>query len=149
MHKIFVLVSLLMLTACGPSEKNPQGRLEKALTPEEVSLGFFKAIYVDRDVSQAKIYVNQDLKDVMSHYHIASAVQRHVLGLSMSDVRMSIDDIDIDFFRKFTDEVDVKVKIEGLRGGSPWVDDRTIKLVKKGKSWTIVEVLTEKGRIEG
>ncbi|ARD22929.1 MULTISPECIES: hypothetical protein [Shewanella] len=149
MHKIFVLISLFFFAACTPSEERQQGRLEKALSPEEVSLGFFRAIYVDKDVNKAKVFVNQELKDIMSHYHIASAVQRHVLGLSMTDVNMSIDDIDIDFFRKFTDEVDVKVKMEGLRGGSPWVDDRTIKLVKNGKSWIIVEVLTEKGRIEG
>ncbi|MCC4833114.1 hypothetical protein Q4601_20130 [Shewanella sp. 1_MG-2023] len=148
MHKYFVIFSLLLITACSPAEDSQQGRLEKALSPEQVSIGFFTAIYVERDIEKAKVYVSQELKDIMSHYHIASAVQRHVLGLSMTDVNMSIDDIDIDFFRKFTDEVDVKVKMEGLRGGSPWVDDRTIKLVKNGKRWTIVEVLTEKGRID-
>ena len=148
MKKFFVVLCLLLISACGPTETHPNGRLEKPLTPEEVSLGFFEAIYVDRDINQANNFVNPALKDVISHYHIASAVQRHVLGLSMTDVTMSIDDIDIDFFRKFTDEVDVKVKMEGLKGGSPWVDDRTIKLVKTGKRWTIVKVLTEKGRIE-
>ncbi|NKF52462.1 hypothetical protein G3R49_18040 [Shewanella sp. WXL01] len=66
----------------------------------------------------------------------------------MTDVTMSIDEIDIDFFRKFTDDVTVIVKMEGLRGGRDWVDDRTIRLVKRGKSWIIVEILPEKGRIE-
>ncbi|MEZ9367241.1 hypothetical protein AB4140_00210 [Shewanella sp. 10N.286.51.B2] len=148
MHKIVVIICLLLLSACSPSEQNPQGRLEKPLSPEEVSLGFFNAIYVDRDINQAMIYVNQELKDIISHYHIASAVQRHVLGLSMTEVNMSVDDINIDFFRKFTDEVDVKVKMEGLKGGNPWVDDRTIKLIKTGNRWTITGVITEKGRID-
>jgi hypothetical protein len=39
--------------------------------------------------------------------------------------------------------------MEGLKGGRPWVDDRTLHLKKKGKKWIIVEVLPEKGRISG
>ncbi|WP_423213350.1 hypothetical protein [Shewanella maritima] len=137
-------LGLLLMSACGQPDESGT----KALTPEEVSLGFFNAIYVERDVSKAVRYVDNDLKEVIEHYHIASAVQRHVLGLSMTDVTMSIDEIDIDFFRKFTDDVTVIVKMEGLRGGRDWVDDRTIRLVKRGKSWIIVEILPEKGRIE-
>ncbi len=143
--KLIALLLLMFVSGCEQSAENGQPKL----TPEQVSLGFFQAIYIDKDVQKAKQFVAADIAEVMDHYHIASAVQRHVLGLSMKQVTMSIDEIDIDFFRKFTDDVTVVVKMEGLKGGREWIDDRTIRLHKKGNSWVIVEILPEKGRIEG
>ena len=143
------LLTLLLLFFVSACEQSPDNASQPKLSPEQVSLGFFQAIYIDRDVEKAKQFVAPDIQEVMDHYHIASAVQRHVLGLSMKQVTMSIDEIDIDFFRKFTDDVTVVVKMEGLKGGRKWIDDRTIRLHKRGSSWVIVEILPEKGRIEG
>ncbi|AAN55931.1 hypothetical protein HRJ35_16125 [Shewanella oneidensis MR-1] len=143
MRTLFFL-SLLFLFGCGePANTQP------VLTPEEVSLGFFSAIYVDRDVEKAKQFVNKPLQEVLSHYHIAAAVQRNMLSLSMTNVEMEIDDIDIDFFRKFTKDVIVVVKMKGLKGGQPWIDDRTIRLHKIANKWIIVEILPEKRKVNG
>ncbi|NRB22122.1 hypothetical protein [Shewanella sp.] len=138
--KIIALLSLLFLAGCSPDSAPTR-------TPEQVSLGFFHAIYVERDVDQAKQFVNEPMKEVLDHYYIASAVQRHVLNLSMTEVTMEIEEIDIDFFRKFTDDVTVIVKMQGLKGGEAWIDDRTIRLHKIASSWVIVEVLPEKGNL--
>lgn len=138
--KIIVLLSFLFLAGCSPESAPTR-------TPEQVSLGFFHAIYVERDVNQAKKFVNEPMKEVLSHYYIASAVQRHVLNLSMTEVTMKIEEIDIDFFRKFTDDVTVIVKMQGLKGGEAWIDDRTIRLHKIGSRWEIIEVLPEKGNL--
>ncbi|MGI2204466.1 hypothetical protein ACROAH_11315 [Shewanella oncorhynchi] len=137
--------SLLFLFGCG----DPSTQEQRQLSPEEVSLGFFKAIYVDRNVEQAKQYVDDPIKQVLTHYHIAAAVQRNMLALSMTNVEMEIDDIDIDFFRKFTKDVIVVVKMKGLKGGQPWIDDRTIRLHKIGSQWIIVELLPEKRKVNG
>ena len=145
MHRFILIFSLLALLGC---EKIVE-KTEAPQTPESVTLSFFEAIYTDRDVSKALPYVTAELREVLEHYHIASSVQRHVLGLSMTNVTMTIDEIDIDFFRKFTDEVTIIVKMEGLKGGKPWVDDRTLLLEKRGNKWVIIEVLPEKGRIGG
>lgn len=138
-------VSLLFLFGCS----EPANSEQPILTPEAVSLGFFNAIYVDRDVEKAKQFVNTPLQEVLSHYHIASAVQRNMLNLSMSNVEMEIDDIDIDFFRKFTKDVIVVVKMKGLRGGQAWIDDRSIRLHKIANKWIIVEILPEKRKVNG
>ncbi|MBB1270741.1 hypothetical protein [Shewanella sp. SR44-3] len=138
MSRIIILL-LFILQGCEQAE-------EIQLSPEEVSLGFFSAIYIDRDVEKAKPFVTAELQELLEHYYIAASVQRHVLGLSMTDVSMSIDEIDIDFFRKFTDDVTVIIKMVGKKGGKHWVDDRTIRLHKRGKRWVIVEFLPERGR---
>ncbi|MGL4713253.1 MAG: hypothetical protein ACRCWP_12075 [Shewanella sp.] len=144
MRTLFFM-SLLFIFGCSDSATEKQ----RLLSPEEVSLGFFKAIYVDRNVEQAKQYVNDPIKQVLTHYHIATAVQRNMLGLSMTNVKMEIDDIDIDFFRKFTKDVIVVVKMKGLKGGQPWIDDRTIRLHKIGTKWIIVEFMPEKRKVNG
>ncbi|SQH77346.1 conserved exported protein of unknown function [Shewanella benthica] len=138
--KIIALLSLLFLAGCSPDSAPSR-------TPEQVSLGFFHAIYVERDVNQAKQFVNEPMKEVLSHYYIAAAVQRHVLNLSMTEVTMKIEEIDIDFFRKLTDDVTVIVKMQGLKGGEAWIDDRSIRLHKIGSRWEIIEVLPEKGNL--
>lgn len=144
----FVFIFIFSLAALSGCEKVIE-KGEAPQTPENVTLSFLEAIYNERDISKALPYVTPELREVLEHYHIASSVQRHVMGLSMTEVKMSIDEIDIDFFRKFTDEVTIIVKMEGLKSGKPWIDDRTLHLKKKGSKWIIVEVLVEKGRING
>ena len=141
--RILAFISLVFLFGCGPDNSSAEANR----TPEQVSLGFFNAIYVDRDVEKAKQFVSEPMQEVLTHYYIASAVQRHVLNLSMTQVQMEIEEIDIDFFRKFTDDVTVIVKMKGLKAGQPWIDDRTIRLHKDGSSWVIIEVLPEKGNL--
>lgn len=143
--RTLLFISLLFLFGCD----DPSTEDQRQLSPEEVSLGFFKAIYVDRDVEQAKQFVDEPIKQVLTHYYIAAAVQRNMLGLSMTNVEMEIDDIDIDFFRKFTKDVIVVIKMKGLKGGQPWIDDRTIRLHKIGSKWTIVELMPEKRKVNG
>ncbi|ASJ96415.1 hypothetical protein [Shewanella marisflavi] len=141
--KKLLFIFILLLSACSPDSETVSG----VMTPEQVSLGFFRAIYVERDVDKAKQFVDEPMQKVLSHYYIAASVQRHVLNLSMRDVTLEIEEIDIDFFRKFTKDVTVIVKMTGLKGGQPWIDDRTIRLHKVNNRWLIVEILPEKGNL--
>lgn len=144
--RALLLVLFFFLAGCNDSVDRATS---PNLTPEQVSLGFFNAIYVEKDVALAKKFVDAPMQEVLSHYHIAASVQRHVLNLSMTDVQMEVEEIDIDFFRKFTDDVTVKVKLIGKRGGQSWIDDRTVRLHKRGKEWVIVEILNEKRAVNG
>ncbi|NMH66111.1 hypothetical protein [Shewanella salipaludis] len=136
---------LLFLFGCGDAAED--GALTHS--PEKVTLGFFKAIYVDKDVNEAKQYVSEPLQELLEHYYIAASVQRHMLNLSMTDVEMEIDDVDIDFFRKLSDKVTVVIKLKGLKAGQFWIDDRSLRLHKRGKNWVIVEILPEKRQVNG
>ena len=141
--KYLLIILAVLLTGCSQESETMSG----VQTPEQVSLGFFKAIYVDRNVEQAKQFVDEPMQKVLSHYYIASAIQRHVLNLTMTDVTLEIEEIDIDFFRKFTKDITVIVKLTGKRGSEDWIDDRTIRLHKVKNRWVIVEILPEKGNL--
>ncbi len=149
MRNFILILSLLFFAGCNGSNPEQAGQL----SPEQVTLGFFKAIYVDKDVAKAKSYADEPMQELMEHYYIASSIQRHMLALSMTDVTMEIDEISIDFFRKFDDDVTVVVKLKGLKGGSNWIDDRTVRLKKKKidkkKRWVIVEIVPEKFKVNG
>ncbi|WP_373316321.1 hypothetical protein [Shewanella schlegeliana] len=153
MKPLLLIAALFSIVACSPSQEHSGdiNNSEKASlrSPELTSLGFLNAIYVDRDVEKAKLYVDASLKEILSHYYIASSVQRYVLNLSMTEVELEVDEVDIDFFRKFTDDVTVIVKIKGLRGGQPWIDDRTLRLHKRNGNWIIVEIMPEKRQVNG
>lgn len=150
---LLFVAALISIVACSPSQEHNGDIVnsDKASlrTPELTSLGFLEAIYIDRDVDKAKLYVNDSLKEILGHYYIASSVQRYVLNLSMTEVELEVDEVDIDFFRKFTDDVTVIVKIKGRRGGQEWIDDRTLRLHKRSGNWIIVEIMPEKRQVNG
>ncbi|MCL1075021.1 hypothetical protein [Shewanella dokdonensis] len=135
-----IFFCMICLFGCSDAAKDGEA------SPEQIALGFFQAIYVDRDVEKATQYVDAPIKDVLRSYYIAQSVQRYMLNLSMTDVTLSIEDIDIDFFRKFSDEVTVVVKLVGKKAGEKWIDDRTLKLKRRGNSWIIIEVVPETGK---
>ncbi len=150
---IIFAITLLGLGACSPSNQASEeinaGAKLSLRTPELSSLGFLSAVYNDKDIEKAKFYVDDPLKEILGHYYIAAAVQRNMLNLSMTNVELEVDEVDIDFFRKFTDDVTVIVKMKGLRGGQPWVDDRTLRLNKRNGNWIIVEIMPEKRQVNG
>ncbi|MCL1059878.1 hypothetical protein L2729_18065 [Shewanella gelidimarina] len=147
-----VIIALFAVSACDYTDSDSilaDASVPSMRTPELSSLGFLNAIYVERDVEKAKLFVDDPMKEILTHYYIAASVQRHVLNLSLTDVRMEVDEVDIDFFRKTTEDVTVIVKITGLRGGQFWVDDRTLRLNKRKGKWIITEVVPEKRNVNG
>lgn len=153
MLKYFIIIiTLFAVSACDYTNSHSilaDPSVPSMRTPEQSSIGFLTAIYVERDVEKAKLFVDDSLKEILTHYYIAVAVQRNVLNLSLTDVKMEVDEVDIDFFRKTTKDVTVIVKITGLRGGEFWIDDRTLRLNKRKGKWVITEVIPEKRNVNG
>lgn len=142
MH-IFLLVLAILLSGCKETVDDAEVNLQK---PEDVATAFFYAVYNDRDISATKPYVNEEIWQILTHYKIATAVQRHVLNLTMTDITVQVLDVDLDFFRKFTSSTEVIVKIIGTKRGRKWKDDRKLLLKKKGKRWIITKIKTNKLR---
>jgi len=149
---LIFISSLLTLSACD-NISNQSVLMDPSKpsmrTPELSSLGFFHAIYVERDVDKAKLFVDDSMKEILSHYYIAASVQRHMFNLSLTNVELEVDEVDIDFFRKATKDVTVVVKLLGSREGQFWVDDRTLRLSKRGGKWIITEVVPERRSVNG
>lgn len=113
---------------------------EKQATAEEVAIQFFQAIYVDKDVDKAKQLSMPALQELLTHYHTARMVQRHVIGLTMNDPVFDIANSTSDFLKKVSTEVVVKVRFRGNFDGSTVEDDRSLLLVKNGLNWQVKEI---------
>ena len=130
--RVLYLFLFALLTGCGDGDDK--------LSPEQVTLNFFNAVYVDRDVSKAKQFVNKPMKELINHYYIASSVQRQLVGVSMTNAKFEILEVDIDFLRKFASDVTILIKMEGMKGSQKWIDDRTITLEKTDGQWLVAKI---------
>ncbi|MBV7316863.1 hypothetical protein [Shewanella sp. NIFS-20-20] len=136
--RLILILTLWLISACG------QQPIDGPSTPENTTLGFFQAIYIDKDVEAATRYVTPELAEVLRHYHLATQIQRYVLSLPMTNVSLDIMEVDLDFFRKSADETTVTIKLEGLKGDRPWIDDRIVRMKKIKNRWIITEFIHDK-----
>lgn len=141
------LTMLTLLTACDIKNdpvlsflSSPQ---EQA---EEISLAFFDAIYIKKNLKQAKQYVDPSLRSLLTHYAIPSSVQRHLFNLSLSNVSLEVIDPDPELFSQFEQHIIVTIKLFGLRNNQSWTDDRSVTLQYSDGNWVITEILPEKKR---
>ncbi|RCU52849.1 MULTISPECIES: hypothetical protein [Corallincola] len=127
---ISLLCAFLLLTGCE----------EKVSTPEQAAIDFFAAIYIRADVNEATKYCMPELAELLVHYRSAHSVKRHVVGLSMNDVELTLSDTDADFFRKVATQAQVTVHFKGKIDGGVREDERTVIVVKKGLEWYVESI---------
>ncbi|QDF67470.1 hypothetical protein FJQ87_12895 [Shewanella sp. SNU WT4] len=135
--RIILLIIILLINGCGPDP------IDGSNTPESAVLGFFQAIYIDNNVDGAKEFVTPELAELLQHYYLASQIQRHVFSLPMTQVKLKILEVELDFLRKSSDVTTVIIKFDGLKGGKVWVDDRKVKIRKIRGRWIITDFIAE------
>ncbi|MBY6185977.1 hypothetical protein KUV89_04955 [Marinobacter hydrocarbonoclasticus] len=117
--------------------------------PESIAIAFFDALYNQADADTAMTFVNEELRDVMRHYRIASQIQRNVIGLSLDEAELSIGEVEIDFFRRNTQQVEVLVRFNGVRDHRQIRDDRLIRLERMGEKWVITHLYSDPFQTNG
>ncbi|GAA4900898.1 hypothetical protein [Ferrimonas pelagia] len=130
-----MLVIAVALMACRPSPPTEK--------PETTALAFFQAIYIEHDVAAATQLVDPAIAELLQHYRLASQIQRNLLGLNLTEVNVGIAEVDIDFFRRQTDEVNVLIKLTGYRNGQFIMDDRRVQLTRLNDRWLITELYAD------
>ncbi|RLV60044.1 hypothetical protein D5018_09015 [Parashewanella curva] len=132
---IFVV---FLICACSPDKEST---IFNPNNPEYAAYHFLKALYIDQSVTETQKFSGHDLKQLLKHYHIASAVQRHVLNLPLHDVQLEVQEIDIDFFRKMDGEVKIRMKMTGTRNDRPWFDTRLLAVNKENNKWLVTKII--------
>ncbi|MBY5922179.1 hypothetical protein [Ferrimonas balearica] len=137
----YFLLGLLLLAGCNGRQDTQR--------PESVALTFFDALYNQKDAQSAMALVNEPLRDVMSHYRIASQIQRNVLGLALDEAELSVGEVDIDFFRRNAQQVEVLIQLSGHNGHRRINDDRLVRLEKEGERWVITHLYSDPFQTNG
>lgn len=151
MRTAFVALTMLyLLTACDIKHSSILSNFSFFSSPqaeaEAVTLAFFNAIYIQKDLQQAQRYVSPTLQSLLKHYAIPASVQRHLLNLSLTDVTTEIITLDPEIFSQFEQSQVVTIKLYGIKNNQTWIDDRSVKLYYSGNQWLISEILPEKKR---
>ncbi|WP_298773933.1 hypothetical protein [uncultured Shewanella sp.] len=151
MRTAFVaLIMLCSLTACDIKHSSILSSFSFFSSPqseaEAVTLAFFNAIYIQKNLEQAQLYVSPTLQSLLKHYAIPSSVQRHLLNLSLTNVTTEITTPDPELFSQFEQSQVVTIKLYGLKNNQKWIDDRSVKVDYSDNQWLISEILPEKKR---
>ncbi|MBY5979865.1 hypothetical protein [Ferrimonas balearica] len=139
-------IALAVLAASLISGCNPR---HDAQRPENVALTFFDALYNQNDAQTAMTLVADDLREVMGHYRIASQIQRNMVGLPLDEAELEVAEVDIDFFRRNSDQVEVLVRFSGHSGHRLIRDDRLVRLERRGEQWVITRIYSDKFKTNG
>ncbi|MBY5993817.1 hypothetical protein [Ferrimonas balearica] len=138
---MMLLLAAALLTACSPHPDQAR--------PESVALDFFDALYNRNDATRAMQLVDEELGELMAHYRLASQIQRNIIGLAMTDVELSVAEVDIDFFRRNSNRVEVLIQFQGHKGGRVMRDDRLVRLERVGERWIITHLYSDPFKTNG
>ena len=139
--KKFIILCLITLFGCD----NGQFKNNSA-APEMSAKRFFEAIYVHRNVQAAKPFSSRSIWEKLDHYYVPTSVQRHVFNLNMENVTIDIQDVEADFFRKFTSDITVTIKLVGFKKDRKWIDSRRVKIREENGLWVVYEIIPEQSR---
>ncbi|WP_163938100.1 hypothetical protein [Paraferrimonas sp. SM1919] len=138
-----IIIGLLMLPLLGCQFAYEHNK------PEKVALAFMQAVYIDKNIEQAKQFVDQEIYQLMEHYHTPKAIQKHVLGVVMDNVALEVKNIDIDFFRTKVKDIKVQIKLDGYQDNKRRFDDRELILNKINERWVITKLNPDRFQVSG
>ena len=113
-------------------------------SPQHTALSVFKAIYIESDMDKAYPHLSEPLVKRMKHHRIASQVQRNVFGLSLTDVSLSIGDVEGNFFQKADNAVNIEIRLEGNYGATLVREARKVQLKHINDQWIVVKLFEDK-----
>ncbi len=129
-----ILVSILTLSGCNSDEQKPMG-------PEDVAVEFFKAIYVDEDVTKAQQMCVYELSELLQHYRNINAIKRHLIGMELKQPTIEVKDTSADFFRRLSEDVHVELHFTSRMNGRIYRDVRIVNVIKEADGiWRVEKI---------
>ncbi|QJR79397.1 hypothetical protein CA267_000580 [Alteromonas pelagimontana] len=138
---VFVILSMMMLSACGEKEEGlgRYGMLHEN-TPEYTSVKFMQSIYLEPDISQAVALSTNRLARILRSYHTNSNVQRHVMNLKFDSVVITPEGGGKVGRSQFSDKATVTLFFSGEVNDERREDLRRVELIKENGTWKVSRI---------
>lgn len=137
--KLTLLSTLFFLASCG-GEEDAEIDLDN---PEVVTIGFFNAIYNEKDIKKAAEVCSPKLARIIMHYKSPNAVARHVLNMSYDSVQIKADDSGVKVREQFKDAAAITVYFDGQYHGERLKDVKRVSLIQVDGNWVINKILKD------
>lgn len=139
----FLALVVTVISACSGDEQPDDYASAK---PAEVISGFYKAVYEQEDLEQAKKLSSNRLADLITHYGAVSQVQRYVLGRYFDTVEIEVVSDSLTDYLNDSNELRATVIFEGTYEGDNIKDSRDVVLIQQDGSWVVDKILDARYR---
>ena len=141
MHKIFPLILIFFISACGDKEED----ISEIDNPKFVAVAFFEAIYNEKDINKAASVSAPKLSRLLLHYRTSQSVAKHMFNMSFEKVTLiRPDDAGVKIRERFKDKAIVTIYIEGYYQESLIKNVKRLSLIQNGDGqWIVDEILKD------
>jgi len=116
---------------------------EQKMSPEEVAVAFFDAIYNKNDLDEALTYCSPELAQEVSQYVSAKNAARRLFNMSFDSVEINAAFGDMNVRQEFTTSGQLTILFTGYNQGRLYKDLKNIRMIKKDRNWLIDEFLPD------
>lgn len=137
--KTLLISASFLLLSCGGNETEEI----EVDNPEVVALGFFNAIYNEKDINKAAAVCSPKLSRIILHYKSPNAVARHVLNMSYDNVEIKAEDSGVKVRQQFKDAASITLYFDGFNHGKRFKDIKRVSLIQIDGNWVIDKILKD------
>lgn len=113
------------------------------MSPEDVAVAFFDALYNENDIDKALTFCSPDLAEEVSQYVTAKNAARRLFNMSYDTVEINAAFGDMNVRQQFANSGQLTILFTGYRQGKLYKDLKSIRMIKKNRTWLIDEFLPD------
>jgi len=131
----FYIITIIVLTGCVAEKKE--------IKAEDVAIGFFDAIYNQKDIEKAASFCSPAFSKELKKYITANNAARRLFNMSFDTVNIETGLGDTSVRRAFSDSGELTILFTGTRDGKTFKDLKKIKLIKQKDYWYVDQILKD------
>lgn len=135
----FLLLSLLLLSACGQEEEP----ITKIDNPEQIAVAFFDALYNEKNIEKAASVCSPQLARIILHYKSSQAVARHLFNMSYDTVIIEPDSSGVKVREQFKNKAVITLYFDGSYNDNRLKDVKRLSLIQIDDRWVIDKILKD------
>ncbi|GLX78355.1 hypothetical protein tinsulaeT_16950 [Thalassotalea insulae] len=134
--KSIIIAIFFALTLCACNEP-------KEISADQVAVAFFDALYNQKDIKQATSYCTPDFAKQLTQYRTAQNAARRLFNMSFDSTKIDAALADFKVREEFNTTGKLTILFTGDRHGKTYKELKSIKMVKKGQTWLVDELLKD------
>ncbi|AOW78626.1 hypothetical protein A3Q34_18355 [Colwellia sp. PAMC 20917] len=134
--KQFIIVIFITLAVCSCSSDTED-------TAESVGIAFFDALYNQKDIKKTTALCTPIFAKEINKYITTKNAARRLFNMSFDSVKIDAALGDLKVREDFVNSGSLTFLFTGVRNGKIYKELKKIKLIKKGNTWLVDQILKD------